>query len=441
MVTQDLGDGLVLRRATRDDAERLSAFNADIHRGHGAPAPDRAIAIWTRDLLERPHPTLHPEDFTIVEDTRTGAIVSSLNLISQTWSYAGIPFGVGRPELVGTDPAYRRRGLVRAQFDVIHRRSAERGQLVQGITGIPWYYRQFCYEYALALDGGRGGAATELPRPVDVTTEPYQIRPATADDVPLIADLDEQGRRRCLVTAVRDAAIWLHEIEGRSAGGADLLSFQVIEEVGGQPLGYLAHSASVLGDALNLAAIELRPGVPWPAVTPVVLRYLRATGERAAEQSGAGGFRTVSARLEPAHPFLQAAGVHLPRLIEPYAWYIRVPDVPAFIRQIGPVLESRLAFSAASGYTGELRLCFFRDGLRITWGAGRLTAAEPWPEASYDTCSVSFPDLTFLQLLFGHRSLAELRQTFADCVVRSDEARLVLEALFPPQQSQVRGVM
>ena len=89
----------------------------------------------------------------------TGQIVSALCLIPQTWTYDRIVFGVGRPELVATDPRYRRRGLVRAQMDVVHEWSRERGHLVQAITGIPWYYRQFGYEMALALAGGRAGFA------------------------------------------------------------------------------------------------------------------------------------------------------------------------------------------------------------------------------------------------------------------------------------------
>jgi len=111
---RDLGDGLVLRRATREDADALVAFNSMIHRRPGTSEPDVGIAAWTHDLVARPHPTTGPGDFTVVEDTRTSQIVSSLCLISQTWSYAGISFGVGRPELVGTLPEYRRRGLQRA---------------------------------------------------------------------------------------------------------------------------------------------------------------------------------------------------------------------------------------------------------------------------------------------------------------------------------------
>ncbi len=82
-------------------------------------------------------------------------IVSSLNLIPQTWSYEGIEFGVGRPELVGTLPEFRGKGLVRAQFDEIHKWCIERNMPVQAITGIPYFYRQFGYEMALDLVGAQ----------------------------------------------------------------------------------------------------------------------------------------------------------------------------------------------------------------------------------------------------------------------------------------------
>ena len=155
-ILRDLGDHLILRRATPDDADTLAEFNALIHTDEPGQ-PDKRIASWTKDLITKPHPTFSPGDFTIVEDTSTRKIVSSLNLISQTWSYAGIPFKVGRPELVGTLPEYRNRGLVRAQFEVIHQWSAERGEMAQGITGIQYYYRLFGYEMALNLSGGRAG--------------------------------------------------------------------------------------------------------------------------------------------------------------------------------------------------------------------------------------------------------------------------------------------
>ena len=160
------------------DTEKLVEFNSKIHCDLGPETPDTRVGVWTRDLMTKAHPTFHPDDFTIVEDTADGKIVSSLNLISQTWSYGGIPFGVGRPELVGTLPEYRNRGLVRAQFEVIHQWSAERGEKVQAITGIPYYYRIFGYEMGLELHGGRAGFLAHIPRLKEGETEPYHIRPA-----------------------------------------------------------------------------------------------------------------------------------------------------------------------------------------------------------------------------------------------------------------------
>jgi len=80
---------------------------------------------------------------------------------------------VGRPELVGTHPDYRRRGLIRAQFKIIHQWSAARGHAMQAITGIPWYYRQFGYEMALELHGSRQGSISDVPIRKKGESEPY----------------------------------------------------------------------------------------------------------------------------------------------------------------------------------------------------------------------------------------------------------------------------
>ena len=135
------GDGLLCRWGRADDLEELAAFNMRIH-SDDPQQPETFLQDWTQDLMSGTHPTTGPSDFTVVVDEKAhGRIVSSMNLISQTWAVDDISFGVGRPELVGTDPAYRRRGLVRLQFAAIHAKSAARGELMQIITGIPWYYR------------------------------------------------------------------------------------------------------------------------------------------------------------------------------------------------------------------------------------------------------------------------------------------------------------
>ena len=236
-----------MRRATIDDVDALCDFNGEIFREPSRSEPNEWVQTWTRDLMTRQHPTFKPDDFLVVEDTRARRIISSLCLISQTWSYAGVEFGVGLPELVGTDPAYRRRGLVRRQFDVIHRWSAERGQLVQAISGIPWFYRQFGYEMTLEHNTGRVLARFEVPKLAEGKTEPYHVRPATPEDVPFIAEVDRQSRDRYLVTAVRDEPLWRLELDGRHERfGADLA---IVESAAGDPLGFVAHATLAAGES------------------------------------------------------------------------------------------------------------------------------------------------------------------------------------------------
>jgi len=135
---------------------------------------------------------------------------------------------------------------------------------------------------------------------------------------------------------------------------------------------------------------------------------------------------------------------------EHYANYARVPDVAAFLRAVTPALERRLAASVCAGHTGTLTLGFYRSGVRLALERGKVTALASWtpdldvrgleygrPSPDARRPVAMFPDLTFLQLLFGFRALAELEAAFPDCIVRTNEARALLDALFPRTPSDV----
>ena len=49
---------------------------------------------------------------------------------------------------------------------------------------------------------------------------------------------------------------------------------------------------------------------------------------------------------------------------------------------------------------------------------------------------ISFPNLTFLQVLFGHRMLDELKKSYADCWWKNDRTRVQVSTLFPKKPSQ-----
>ena len=64
--------------------------------------------------------------------------------------------------------------------------------------------------------------------------------------------------------------------------------------------------------------------------------------------------------------------------------------------------------------------------------------SRPHPPFHADHCTLNklrgfaaFPDLSFLQLVIGCRSIEELEQSFADCWYKDDETRVLLSTLFP----------
>jgi len=435
-IIRDLGNGLILRRSAAADADALADFCSRIHSDAGFDQPDLYIAAWTRDLLTRPHPTFNPDDFTIVEESATGRIVSTLNLISQTWSYAGIKFGVGRPELVGTLPEFRNRGLIRLQFDEIHKWSAERGERVQAITGIPFYYRQFGYEMAIDLDGRRYGYEAHVPKLKEGEAELYHVRPARETDLDFIARTYDETRKHSMLVCERTPELFRRELDGQDIDHIFSLMF-VVEDKAGELVGYLKHLSFVGNESLTAVFYELEEGASWLDVTPAVVRYLWQKGQEYAKRDGkvctSFGFA-----VGEQHPVYDAIKERLPNVRGSYAWYIRVPDLPGFLNHVKPVLEKRLADSIAAGYSREIKISFYRTGLRFVIEQGRIMIIEPWQPNLYpDEGNIAFPNLTFLQMVFGYRSYEELHYAFPDCWCNDDAARVLLTAMFPKKASTV----
>jgi hypothetical protein len=436
---RSLGGGLVLRWSTVADAERLIEMYAEAFR-HEQHAPP-SLPTWVRDMTGGRHPLIGPGDFALVEDTDRGRTVSAACLLDQVWEYEGIALRVGRPELVATDWDYRERGLVRATFELIHARSTARGHLALGITGIPYYYRQFGYEYALDQDGQRFVSFAAISHLKDGEPEPYTLRDAGLDDLPQVMALYDRERTRGPISVRIDEAYWRWVLAEQNPDGAEGWRTQLILDSAGRSVGYLLRARRRLAESVRVPALWVEPGVPLVRVLPSVMRALHAQAETMPTfpRPDTPPASQIAFGLEREHPVYQALGT-LASVDPPYAWYVRVPDLPALIRRVAPALERRLAGSPASGYTGELRLGFYRGGLRLAFEAGRLTAVENWsPRAERwgSHAHASFPPLVFLQLLFGHRSLDELRCALPDVRADEEESRVLLESLFPARPSWV----
>jgi hypothetical protein len=231
---------------------------------------------------------------------------------------------------------------------------------------------------------------------------------------------------------------WKNELSGKSAENVNRFELCIIEDLTGDPVGYLAHATLRWGGSMALNFYELKPGGNWAAVTPTVMRYIRQVGESRKPYRGEKPLESISIWLGERHPAYEVVDSRLSRPRSPYAWYIRVPDLPAFMLVITPALEKRLAASILAGYSGELKISFYHDGLLLGFDKGSLIKIEPYKPSPYGhSGQAAFPGLTFLQLVFGYRSLEEIKYAFADCFTDTDEVAALLNTIFPRQPSDI----
>ncbi len=439
---RELGGGLLLRWSQPEDTESIARLIGQVFRENAGDPPNERMMERTRLQMRGDSPIMGPNDYAVVEDTvlANRPIVACACLWHHTWEFDGIPFGVGRPEYVGVEPAYRHRGLIRSIFELLHARSATAGHLLQAISGIPYFYRQFGYEYALEHRGGRVVSLTNIPPAPDDEAEPFHLRDATAEDIPLMMQLYAQRPGETLIRTVISADDRRYQIVGLAdisiAAKTDAL--MMICDSNGTARGYVHAYAKRWGANLGVVEVEVAPDVPLWTALPSLLRALQSYGAKvpnAAENKEP--FRGIALHLGPTHPIYTLLGDRAASTDSPDAWYIRIADVPGFITHVRPVLEERLAQSALAGYDGELTIDMYRGGLRLSFARGKLTAAQPWEPPLYgDNANAGFPPLVFLQLLLGYRSLRELSAAFPD-VSAKEEARILLNVLFPKRPSLV----
>jgi GNAT superfamily N-acetyltransferase len=403
---QQLADGLVLRTADDErDVERVAAFNGLVH--------GNEITSMTRDLfLCHPHTSL--DDLIFIEDQESEQIVSSLCLIPWTWCCEGVEIPAGELGIVGTLEDYRRRGLIRAQMSVFEQRLRERGCLLSQIQGIPYYYRQFDYEYALPLEGGLRLEMRHVPEPLEAA---FTFHPATPDDVPVLMQLYDEAAQNLAIHSLRDEAIWCYLLKYTEGTGM-VRDTWLIQDADANVAGYFCVPKYHFGEELAVSEVS---NLGFDAALAVLNQLKRLALERE----------------KPGLRLNLPAGCTLMRLarsldaydLGTYAWQIRVPDVVALLRALRPVLERRVAGSPFAGLSKDVRINLYRETILLRFEKGQLTRVENVGLAESER-ALTCPASPFIPLLLGYRTVDELHAAYPDVSV-PPAWRLLVDTLFP----------
>ncbi len=450
-VIHDLDNGLVARWATPADTKAIIKVSEHVFRYSPEGPPDYTIGPLIQTWMAGRHPVADPQNYAIIEDTKreNNRVVAATCLLYETWSYEGMPFRIGRPELVVSDPEYRNKGLIRTMIRMIHERCAAEGLMVQGITGITYFYRQFGYEYAVAINARLNIPLKMIPDLTEGQEETCTLREATEEDLLFIQALATRQNNDYAVAAMIPLRWWEYQLRARNhEDSGQYWKLWIIVDPLSQKLGFIS-GLNFHANAYRISEVAFEEGVNLQPLIPSLLRALKGQANQvpffrdrpdAKEKKPPTSLNLDIGSKHPLHEVLRQGypdlGVVAPR---PYPWYVRVPNLPQFLRLIAPALEQRLLKSPVAGYTGELRLDFYRgNGLRLAFERGRITEIEDWrrPAAWGENEESGFPPLVFLQLLFGYRSLEDLEYAYPDVWVK-DEVRLLVNTLFPKKPSWV----
>ncbi|MCX6047664.1 MAG: GNAT family N-acetyltransferase [Chloroflexi bacterium] len=399
-----LAPDLVLRTVRDErDVDRFAAFNTAIN--------DATQGATCANLL-RHHPEIQYDDFMFVEDERTGEVVSTICLIPWRCVYEDIMLDVAMLEMVVTHPDYRHRGLVRTQIGRFHQVVNERRFDLSIIEGIPYYYRQ--YGYAYATDHARSDSlpAWQIPAPPKDHVSPYQLRPATLADLPVLTELYQQNIATLGLATLRSSDYWQFLLQWAQ------YPVQIVEEIRTHTVaGYVASLVNKRGIKV------LESSLPDYAAGLAVLQQFKeaAHGE-------------IQLGWPQTSPLVQV-GRSLGSVPMPGdQWLLRIRDVASFLTKIGPVLERRVATTPCAGLTIDLCINLFRQAFVLHFVDGKLrnVTAAGFVDASMgaDGGDLCIPPDAFVRLVCGYRSVEELCDAWPDIVVKP-ASRYILEALFP----------
>ena len=400
-----LDTNLVLRSLRGDaDKERFTVFNTNFNN----PFEGATCAC-----LMHHHPETTLNDYWLVEDSSRGEVVSTTCLLPWTCCFDGIDLRVAQLEMVLTHPAYRGRGLVRAQIKHFEQVVLERGYDLSIISGIPYYYRQFGYAYA--VDGDRCEALPVwiIPDHPPGVCQPLRLRKAISIDIPLLV-AGYAGVISALNIAIqRTSDHWRYLLEAAQHHVEMVENAQT-----GETLGYI----TLLRDDEPITILE--SGLADAVDCLGLLLHLK-------EQA----IRQVRVYGSPFTPLVQLAHSLGSQVVEGTQWLLHFPDLARFLVRIGPVMENRLAGSAWQGLSTELIVNLYRQAFRLRFQSGRLAGVDSlgFVDASMgaDGGHLCIPPEAFVRLVSGYRALEALFDAWPDIVVKP-EVRNLIDVLFPP---------
>jgi hypothetical protein len=403
---RDLGAGLRMRAVSSpEDVERVAAFDALIHGAGSEPT-------WRAWMSAHPH--IDRAGWLLIEEQASARVVASLCLIPWRIQYGGVELRSAEMGVVGSLEAYRGRGLQRALNQRFTELLHEGGYDLSHIQGIPYFYRQFGYEYALPLEVWWRLELHMVPAAPPAAG--YTCRPAELADLPTLVRCYDEAAAALDIAALRDEPGWRYLL-GPALDTETAAETWLVCAPDGSPAGYFRVARQGFGEGLIIAEASL--------LNPAAALAALATARQLTLERAKPFVRLNLPAETPLVTVARSLGAHDGHA---YGWQIRLPNPAALLTKLAPVFERRLAASSYAGLNHDLVLELYRQRLVLRFVDGQLRAVAP--AAPHAPADLNLPPLLLAPLLLGHRNLAEIAPMYPDAFAPG-ASRPLIDLLFP----------
>ncbi|KAG0209091.1 hypothetical protein BGX33_005833 [Mortierella sp. NVP41] len=415
----DIGDGLLMRWSTIKDGENIANCMAKAFKWSGIsapvaededPAPNEWVYAGVSRLMRGNSAVMTEHDYAVVENTLAkdgqNPIIACICLHGVPGFYGDkVSMLYGKPEAI--------------------------------IPGIPHFYRQFGYEYAIGLRSSRNidDVSSIIPaKPAvtdDSTPEPFSLRAPCLDDIPYLCKMSTRERQKSQAQVGLEyrESYWrytIHDVVETQASKFDVSrqTYVIVDSKTGKDCGIIMGGVM---PRLGLYIFTLEDGYHYrDALYPVLRQFIeRGSGpspwelKQAAEMKDKDEAKENVAKeekkeeedvkkdtdkpapppspmrliLDPSHPVTKL--LECKSTLDSHKnvrLYTRIPSYAKFILKVAPTLEHRLAKSPLAGISVKLQFDFFRKvigsagrGLEVVIKDGKIISASddfipPTPE-------------------------------------------------------------
>jgi hypothetical protein len=294
----------------------------------------------------------------------------------------------------------------------------QRGYDLSFIWGIPYYYRQYGYAYAIPGNRYESLPAVRIPAASQEDNPAYTFRSVTASDSAALSELYRQSMLPYALTLTRTPQHWRYLLQAARLPVELVSSAQT-----GEPLGY--YGACTHPDFPGFSVIESALSDAGAAL-PILQRL---------KNRASADIQVFSPPDAPLARLAQSLGS---QAVSSGQWLFHISDLPNFLRRLAPVFEQRLAAAGHATLTQELTINLYRQAFRLSFACGKLVDVLPLgfidSSMGADGGDLCIPPDAFVRLLLAHCNLAGLLDAWPDIIVKAP-VRSLVEALFPGRPS------